>query len=209
MTNPNPDHENKPSSANKNNKWVFIGIGCVVMAFIGIITAIVLGVVAAFVIPKMFPTPTDDTTPTEQTTPTDQTGQTDTTTTGQDTSSDSDEASEAKALLEQLESGASAYTTSQEISPEDFLDFVTNSPLDDTSAYVVSLQYTGNPTSPPCNIASTYITCSGGTPDSRFPTLPGAVSYSFNTGPGTFTLYCDGGISPPFKWNPETCSVSP
>lgn len=202
--NPNPQQPPQPSPpppAKSNKKWLFIGLGCGLLTLLGIVALVVIGIVAAIAIPKIMEEKHRQEEASTYETPVE--------TPEQSASSPADSStSEVKSLLSQLENGATLYNENQTIAPEDFLDFVSNEELN-SGAYTVTFKYAGNPNASPCSITSSSITCSGGTPDSRFPALPGAVIYAFNAGPGTFTLYCDGGISPPLRWDPELCGNPP
>jgi hypothetical protein len=112
--------------------------------------------------------------------------------------------------LQQLENAAAIYTADQEKTPVSFTAFVThdsNKMTEEGSTLVLDLSSLGNKKGRPCEIQPDKIRCSGGKPDSRFPDLPGDVTYSFNQGPGTFSIYCDGGDPSPTGWNPEKCKI--
>lgn len=172
------DAPGQPPNPNLNKKWIYISAGCLLFAVAGIILLVIVGILIAVAIPRF-----SNVTQTAQ-------------------------GAVAKDVLSQLNSAASIYTAEQETAPTGFTDFVTNEAIGtERTKYVLSLKNIGNTESENlCEITPATITCPNG-PDSKFPKLPGPVTYAFNQGVNTFTVSCDGGSSPPEHWNSESCSI--
>jgi hypothetical protein len=175
---PNGYEEHPNKNSNKTLWWILGGCGCLLaLAVIGII---VVGILAAVAVPR-FANVTRST-----------------------------QGAVALDGLAQLTTAASIYNYEQQKMPKGFTDFVTNDSEKmkaKGTSFVLDLSNMGNEKGELCDIQADKILCSGGSEANRFPELPGDVIYEFHEGPGTFSIYCDGGPNPPAGWNTELCKV--
>jgi hypothetical protein len=108
---------------------------------------------------------------------------------------------EAHNTLTQLQAAAGVYESAHQDT-----QFVSPEPAPNNADITMELSGIGDQGGPPCQIGDKKITCSGGSPGTRFPGLPGPVTFHFNDGPEHFTVHCATGPTAPKDWDAARCN---